>query len=164
MPAARVQLRQGMPGQIATDALAVGGALQGGVVHQKHHAVGAELGVALEHAVAVRGTQPERRPGCFRGRVACAPVGDPARVGPSGEGGVQAGRCRGDAVVMRWPGFGVKPVQFVRAGGDAKGLASRGAAGGVQAQRQAFLPKRACTSARRPAVPRFPPAKASHWA
>jgi hypothetical protein len=33
--------------------MAIGGSFKGGVMHQKHHIVRADLGVALKHSVAV---------------------------------------------------------------------------------------------------------------
>jgi hypothetical protein len=65
-------------------------------MQQKRHTVGAELHVALKHAVAVLRTQPKRGQRVLRGQLACAPVGDPAWVGPaegcvSGVGQVASG-------------------------------------------------------------------------
>ena len=63
-------------------AVAAGGALAACVVHQEGHAVGTQLDVAFEHAVAVLRTQAERRQRVLRRQLAGAPVGDPAGVGP----------------------------------------------------------------------------------
>jgi hypothetical protein len=71
---------------------AVRGAAQRGVVHQEGNIIGAEFHVALKHAVAVAGTQAESGQGVFRGQLACATVGHPKRVGPSGGGWAGSGR------------------------------------------------------------------------
>jgi hypothetical protein len=81
MPTARIELRKRAQRQVAAGAVAVGGALQRGVVQQKGHAVGAQLGVAFEHAVAVLCAQAEGGQGVFRGQLASATVGNPAGVG-----------------------------------------------------------------------------------
>src|SRR2546423_11766383 len=82
MPGTGIELGERAPRLLARDAAAVAGALQGAVVQEEGHAVGAELGVALEHAVAVLGAQAEGGH-CVLGRqLACAAVGDPERVWP----------------------------------------------------------------------------------
>jgi hypothetical protein len=45
----------------------VSGAAQFGVVHQKGHAIGAELYIALKHPEAVAGTEAEGGQGVFGG-------------------------------------------------------------------------------------------------
>jgi hypothetical protein len=83
MPAARVQLAQRIPGLLAGDAQAVGGAVQRVVVQQQDHAVAAELGVAFEHVVTVgRSAEAKCCEGILRRQLAGTPVGDPARVWP----------------------------------------------------------------------------------
>jgi ABC-type sugar transport system ATPase subunit len=52
------------------------------VVHQEGHAVGRELHVALDHAVAVLRAEAERRQRVLRRQLAGAAVRDPARIGP----------------------------------------------------------------------------------
>jgi hypothetical protein len=51
-------------------------------VHQKGHAIGAELYIALKHAVAVAGTQAKSGQGVFWRQFAGAAVGNPAWIGP----------------------------------------------------------------------------------
>jgi hypothetical protein len=68
--------------QLASHALTIGGALEGGVVQQKNHTVGTELGIALEHAVTVLGTQSKGRQRVFWGEFSSPTVGDPAGVRP----------------------------------------------------------------------------------
>ena len=84
MPAAGVQLRQVVPRLIPAHAVAVGGAVQRRVMHQKNHAVAAEFGVAFEHAVTVLRAQTEGGQGVFGRQFACAAVRDPAGVRPVG--------------------------------------------------------------------------------
>ena len=54
MPAACIELREGVPRVLTTGAIAVRGAVKRRVVHQKRYAICAQLHVALEHAVAMR--------------------------------------------------------------------------------------------------------------
>ncbi len=82
VPAAGIELGDFAHGQCAADAAGVGGAIQRGVVHQKQHAVFAELGIALKEAVAMQRTQTEGAQGVFRRQLARAAVGHPAGVGP----------------------------------------------------------------------------------
>ena len=62
----------------------VGRACEYGVMHQERHAVGAELGIAFKHPVAVLRAQAERGKCVFRCQLAGTPVGNPERVRPLG--------------------------------------------------------------------------------
>ena len=124
MPATRIQLGELGPGQVTAGAVAVGRALQRGVVHQKGHAVAAQLGVALEHAVAVLGAQPERGQGVFRGQLARATVGDPAGVGPGGEGGRGCAHA-GSPNFSRLPWGSMTNISFMPQGWTVGGASCR---------------------------------------
>jgi hypothetical protein len=63
--------------------LAIGGSVQGGIVHQKHHIIGTEFGIAFKHSVAILSTFAESRQGVFRGQCARAAVRNPTGIGPS---------------------------------------------------------------------------------
>ena len=67
MPAAGIKLGQCLPELASADVMTAGGAFQRGVVHQKRHAVGAEFGIALKHAVAMLRAQSEGGEGVFGG-------------------------------------------------------------------------------------------------
>ena len=82
VPAASVQLGDFAHGQLATNAVAVGGALQRGIVHQKQHAILAELGIAFKKTIAVVRAQAKGAQGVFRCQLASAAVGYPTWVGP----------------------------------------------------------------------------------
>src|SRR5574343_1061702 len=82
MPAAGIQPGQRGPAQGGGHALAVGRALERGVVQQKDFFIGAELGVALEHAVAMVCTQCKGSQGVFRRELAGSPMANPARIRP----------------------------------------------------------------------------------
>jgi hypothetical protein len=82
MPTASIALRQLMPSLFTGDALAVGGALQRGVVHQKHHVIAAQFGIALKHPIAMFSAFAKRSQCVFGGQSACAAVGDPAWIRP----------------------------------------------------------------------------------
>ena len=51
-------------------------------MHQEGHAVGAEFGIALEHAVAVLRAETQCSERVFRRQLAGAPVRDPERIRP----------------------------------------------------------------------------------
>jgi hypothetical protein len=72
-----------MPRVIAAYALAIGGSVQGGIVHQKHHLIGTEFGIAFKHSVAILSTFAKGRQGIFRGQSTRAAVRNPAGIGPS---------------------------------------------------------------------------------
>lgn len=78
VPAACVQLGDLAHGQVAACALCIGRAVERGVVHQEQHAVLGELGVALEHAVAVVCAQAEGAHGVLWCQLASTAVGHPA--------------------------------------------------------------------------------------
>ena len=82
VPAPGVEARQLAPGALAGDAARRRRALQRVVVEQERHAVGAELDVALEGAVAVARADAKRGQRVLRRQLAGAAVGDPQRVGP----------------------------------------------------------------------------------
>src|SRR5690606_14890253 len=63
-------------------ASAVGGALEGRVVHQHQHAVAAQLHVELEHRVAERRAQPHRGQRVLGREPACAAVRSLAPIRP----------------------------------------------------------------------------------
>jgi hypothetical protein len=70
------------PALFTANALAIGGSLQCGVVHQKHHIVSTEFGVAFKHAIAVFSAFAKCSQ-CVLGRQsASAPVGNPSWIGP----------------------------------------------------------------------------------
>jgi hypothetical protein len=77
VPAAGVELGDLAHAQCAANAVAVGGALQRGVMHQKQHAVLAELGIAFKEAVAMLRAQTEGAHGVLRCQLAGAAVGHP---------------------------------------------------------------------------------------
>ena len=79
VPRAGVEPRQLAPGEVGGAAVAAGGALQGGVVEQEGHAVGGELDVAFEGAIAVARAEAERGERVLGRQLAGAAVRDPAR-------------------------------------------------------------------------------------
>ena len=82
VPAAGVEARELAPRQRRRRPVARRRALQRRVVQQERHAVGGELHVALEGAVAVRRADPKRRQRVLGRELAGAAVRDPARKGP----------------------------------------------------------------------------------
>src|SRR6476469_1297859 len=82
MPAAGLELRQLAPGPLTTRTASIGGAIERGVVHEERHAIGGELRVALEHAVAMLRAEPEGRQRVLRCELAGTAVRDPAWIRP----------------------------------------------------------------------------------
>src|SRR3989344_3933372 len=132
MPGASIQLGQGRPGVIAPDRArcraqclrAIGRAVQRGVVHQKRYAVGTQLGIALEHAIAMLCSQPEGGQGVFRGELASATEGDPAGVGPGGEDG-RWGAHAGSPNFSRLPWGSMTNISFMPQGWTVGGVSCR---------------------------------------
>jgi hypothetical protein len=71
-----------MPALFTANAVAVGGALQGGVVHQKYHIVCAELGIAFKHTVTVFSTFAKCGQGVLWRQSASPSMGNPFGIGP----------------------------------------------------------------------------------
>jgi hypothetical protein len=71
-----------MPAEIATYTLAIGRAMQRGIVHQKHHIVGTQFGIAFKHAITMLSPFAKSRQSVFWGKCAGTAVGNPARVRP----------------------------------------------------------------------------------
>ena len=82
VPAAGVDARKLGPVALTGHTALGRGAVQLGVVQQEGHAVGAELHVALEGAVTVRGTDTEGGQRVLRRQFAGAAVGNPEGQGP----------------------------------------------------------------------------------
>ena len=82
-PAARIQLRQFIPRQLARYAPAVAGAIQRVVVQQKNLLILRQLRVELDHGMAPLRADVDRRQGIFRGQFAAAAMGDDMRIGPA---------------------------------------------------------------------------------
>ena len=91
VPAASVELGDFTHAELAAHAVAVGGALQRGVMHQEQHAIFAELGIAFKEAIAVLRAQAEGAHGVFRCQLASSTMGDPSGIGPICQGGHSTG-------------------------------------------------------------------------
>jgi hypothetical protein len=71
-----------LPALFAANAMAIGGSLQCGVMHQKYHIVCTEFGIAFKHAIAVFSAFAKSSQRVFRGQSTSASVGNPSWIGP----------------------------------------------------------------------------------